>query len=146
MFVIHVNKPKATNCQIPLLLLFPMFLRNKFSLMYGDRLPLRLAKHSYYVIFIDSFNKFTCIYFFKKGSDVYKFFLNFQQYVECKVVNLSLHKLYWGVEYEKLNSFFQENKHHSPRFMPTNKMALHSVNIDIWLSWYLLACQCIYPA
>jgi histone deacetylase 1/2 len=52
-----------------------------FSDVWGPT-PLSVGKHSYYVSFIDDFSKFTWIYLFKKCSEVYQVFLDFQQYIE----------------------------------------------------------------
>ena len=71
--------------------------------------PTSVARHTYYVSFIDYYSKYTWIYLIKKKSDVFQVFHNFQALVErkfdCKILALQSD---WGGEYRNLNSFFQQ--------------------------------------
>jgi hypothetical protein len=58
-------------------------LEQVFSDVWGPT-PAFIGKHSYYVSFIDDFNKFTWIYLLKKHFEVYQVFFNFQPLVERK--------------------------------------------------------------
>jgi hypothetical protein len=58
-------------------------LEQVFSDVWGPT-PTFIGKHSYYVSFIDDFNKFTWIYLLKKHFEVYQVFFNFQPLVERK--------------------------------------------------------------
>jgi hypothetical protein len=68
------------------------------------------GRKKYYVSVIDDFNKFTWIYLLRKKSEVFKYFHEFQQLVECKfnkkIVGTQSD---WGGEYIKLNSSFRTN-------------------------------------
>jgi histone deacetylase 1/2 len=60
-------------------------LEQVFSDVWGPA-PSSYNNHSYYVSFIDDFSKFTWIYLLKNRSEVYQVFLNFQKYVERKLI------------------------------------------------------------
>jgi histone deacetylase 1/2 len=66
------------------------------------------GRFKYYVSFIDDYSKFTWIYLFKKKSDVFQKFHDFQNHVERlfdkKILAMQTD---WGGKYQKLNSFFQ---------------------------------------
>ena len=81
-----------------------------FSDVWGPA-PQLVGRYQYYVSFIDDFSKFTWIYLLRNRSEV---FLNFQQHVERlfnrKIITMQTD---WGVEYQKLNSFFPKDWHRS---------------------------------
>ena len=77
--------------------------------MFGVQHSTSVGRHSYYVSFVDDFSKYTWIYLLKKRSDVFQVFHNFQALVERKFDSkIIAMQSYWGGEYEKLNSFFQQ--------------------------------------
>jgi histone deacetylase 1/2 len=52
--------------------------------MCGGPAPTSVARHTYYVSFIDDYSKFTWIYLIRKKSDVFQVFHDFQNLVERK--------------------------------------------------------------
>lgn len=79
-----------------------------FSDVWG-RAPESVGKQSYYVSFIDDFNKYTWIYLIKNKSDVFQVFQNFQNFVEQKFnKKIIAMQTDWGGEYEKLIPFFKK--------------------------------------
>lgn len=78
-----------------------------FSDVWGPA-PTSVRKHDFYVIFIDDYSKFTCIYLVHHKPEVFQKFHDFQNLVERmfnrKIVAVQTD---WGGEYQRLNSFFQ---------------------------------------
>jgi hypothetical protein len=76
-----------------------------FSDVWGPAID-SFGGKKYYVSFIDNFSKFTWIYLLHRKSEVFKYFHEFQQLVECmfnrKILSVQTD---WGDEYVKLNSF-----------------------------------------
>ena len=62
-----------------------------FSDVWGPA-PSSVGRHTYYVSFIDNYNKYSWIYLLKKRSDVFQVFQNFQALVERKFDS----KICWG--------------------------------------------------
>lgn len=63
--------------------------------------------HSYFVLFVDDYTRFTWVYFLKHKSDVYNTFLHFEQMV-TRQFNTTIRAFHsdWGGEYQKLNKYF----------------------------------------
>ena len=104
--------------------------------MWGPA-PQSVGRYQYYVSFIDNFSKFTWIYLLRNRSEVFQVFLNFQQHVERlfnrKIITMQTD---WGVEYQKLNSFFSKRLASfimSLVLMLISKMARLKENIGILL-------------
>jgi uncharacterized membrane protein YgcG len=78
-----------------------------FSDVWGPAIE-SFARKSYYVTFIDDYNKFTWIYLLRRKSEVSKYFLEFQALVE-RLFNRKILAVQsdWGGEYERLNSHFR---------------------------------------
>jgi transposase InsO family protein len=78
-----------------------------FSDVWGPA-PTSVGRHSYYVSFIDDYNKFTWIYFLRHKSEVFSCFHDFQHLVERQFNRKILAvQTDWGGEYQALNSFFK---------------------------------------
>jgi histone deacetylase 1/2 len=90
-----------------------------FSHVWGPA-PASIGRHTYYISFIDYYNKYTWIYLIRKKSDVFQVFHDFQNLVERKfnrkIISVQSD---WRGEYEKLNSFFPKNRDFSSHFLST---------------------------
>ena len=81
--------------------------------MYSDvwgHAQTSVSGHNYYVSFIDAYSRFTWLYLFKRKSDVFTVFLQFQAHVERLLNHKIIHvQSDWGGEYRNLSTFFQKH-------------------------------------
>jgi hypothetical protein len=79
-----------------------------FSDVWGPA-PTSVGGYSYYISFIDDYNKFTWLYLLRDRTEVQRIFLQFQAHVERLLdAKIKCVQSDWGGEYQKLhNQFFR---------------------------------------